>query len=56
MIQDNSKYTKLKGQLERVTYENPENGYTVAKLKVYGYSELVTGGWKYSFPESWRSF
>lgn len=42
MIQNNNKYTKLKGQLERVTYENPENGYTVAKLKVYGYSELVT--------------
>ncbi|GHT95089.1 ATP-dependent RecD-like DNA helicase [Alphaproteobacteria bacterium] len=33
---------KLKGQLERVTFENEENAYTVAKIKVYGYSDLVT--------------
>jgi exodeoxyribonuclease V alpha subunit len=26
----------LQGQIERVTYTNEENGYTIAKLKVYG--------------------
>jgi len=25
----------LQGQIERVTYTNDENGYTIAKLKVY---------------------
>ncbi|MDR2267910.1 MAG: AAA family ATPase, partial [Holosporaceae bacterium] len=33
---------KLKGQLERVTYENEENDYVVAKVKVYGYADLIT--------------
>jgi exodeoxyribonuclease V alpha subunit len=33
---------KLKGQLERVTYENDENSYVVARVKVYGYRDLVT--------------
>jgi exodeoxyribonuclease V alpha subunit len=33
---------KLKGQLERVTFENEENDYVVAKVRVYGYSDLVT--------------
>jgi exodeoxyribonuclease V alpha subunit len=32
----------LQGQIERVTYTNDENGYTIAKLKVYGQRELVT--------------
>lgn len=32
----------LQGQIERVTYTNDENGYTVAKLKVYGQRDLVT--------------
>jgi len=32
----------LQGQLERVSYNNDENGYTVAKIKVYGREELVT--------------
>ncbi|MDZ7761563.1 MAG: ATP-dependent RecD-like DNA helicase [Desulfovermiculus sp.] len=32
----------LQGQIERVTYTNEENGYTVAKLKVRGRRELVT--------------
>ena len=34
--------TDLQGQIERVTYSNEENGYTVAKVKVYGRSDLVT--------------
>jgi hypothetical protein len=32
----------LQGQIERVTYTNDENGYTIARLKVYGQKELVT--------------
>ncbi|MBW2370343.1 MAG: ATP-dependent RecD-like DNA helicase [Deltaproteobacteria bacterium] len=32
----------LQGQIERITYTNEENGYTVAKLKVYGQRDLVT--------------
>ncbi|MDO4556505.1 MAG: hypothetical protein Q4B70_15400 [Lachnospiraceae bacterium] len=32
----------LRGQIERITYNNEENDYTVLKAKVYGYSELVT--------------
>lgn len=34
--------TDLQGQIERITYANEENGYTVAKLKVYGQRDLVT--------------
>ncbi len=32
----------LQGQIERVTYSNEENGYTIAKVKVYGQRDLVT--------------
>jgi exodeoxyribonuclease V alpha subunit len=32
----------LQGQIERITYTNDENGYTIAKLKVYGQRDLVT--------------
>jgi exodeoxyribonuclease V alpha subunit len=32
----------LKGQIERITYTNDENGYTVAKVKVDGQRDLVT--------------
>jgi exodeoxyribonuclease V alpha subunit len=34
--------TELQGQIERITYTNEENGYTVAKLKIHGRHELVT--------------
>ena len=34
--------TDLQGQIERITYINEENGYTVAKVKVYGRNDLVT--------------
>jgi len=34
--------TDIQGQIERITYSNEENGYTVAQVKVYGHSELVT--------------
>lgn len=33
---------ELNGQIERVTYSNEENGYTVARMKVYGKPDLVT--------------
>ncbi|MBW1861666.1 MAG: ATP-dependent RecD-like DNA helicase, partial [Deltaproteobacteria bacterium] len=32
----------LQGRIERITYTNEENGYTVARVKVYGRSDLVT--------------
>ncbi len=31
-----------KGSIERVTYHNPENGYTIARLAVEGERDLVT--------------
>jgi len=33
--------THLKGQIERITYTNEENGYSVVKLKVYGRTDLI---------------
>jgi exodeoxyribonuclease V alpha subunit len=33
---------ELKGQLERITYRNEENHYTVARLKVQGQRDFVT--------------
>lgn len=33
--------THLKGQIERITYTNEENGYSVIKLKVYGRTDLI---------------
>ena len=32
----------LDGRLERVTYTNEENGFTIARVKVYGQRDLVT--------------
>jgi exodeoxyribonuclease V alpha subunit len=34
--------TLLQGQLERITYTNEENGFTIARVKVYGRNDLVT--------------
>lgn len=34
--------TSLEGQVERITYHNAENGYTIARLKVAGEKNLVT--------------
>ncbi len=33
---------QLAGQIERITYTNAESGYTVLRLRVKGYPELVT--------------
>lgn len=32
----------LQGRIERITYTNDDNGYTIAKVKVQGYRDLVT--------------
>ena len=33
---------EINGQIERITYYNEENGYTIAKVKVQGRAGLVT--------------
>lgn len=33
---------KLRCVVECITYQNPENGYSVMRVKVKGYSDLVT--------------
>lgn len=33
---------KIRCVVERITYQNPENGYTVLKTRVKGYDDLVT--------------
>ncbi|MBQ4522933.1 MAG: ATP-dependent RecD-like DNA helicase [Lachnospiraceae bacterium] len=33
---------KIRCVVERITYQNPENGYTVLKVRVKGYEDLVT--------------
>ena len=35
-------YIEIRGQIERITYYNEENGYTIAKVKVQGRMDLVT--------------
>ena len=34
--------TDLTGQIERITFSNEENGFTIAKVKVGGRADLVT--------------
>ncbi len=34
--------SNIQGQIERVTFHNEENGFTIVRLKVPGYRELVT--------------
>jgi exodeoxyribonuclease V alpha subunit len=34
--------TSLQGQIERITYFNEENGFTIARVKVYGEHDLIT--------------
>lgn len=41
-FQAESENETLSGQIERVTYTNPENGYTVARMRVRGRREPVT--------------
>jgi len=41
-MQQTASLTNLQGQIERITFNSEETGYTVAKVKVYGRKELVT--------------
>lgn len=40
--QEETEFNELEGQLDRITYTSEETGFTVARLKVQGYSEPVT--------------
>ncbi len=40
-IQNKVVLADLQGQIERITYTNEENGFTIAKVKVYGQRDLV---------------
>ena len=35
-------FVEIKGQIERITYHNEENAYTIAKMKIGGRHDLVT--------------
>jgi exodeoxyribonuclease V alpha subunit len=35
-------FTEIRAQIERITYYNEENGYTIAKARVGGRHDLVT--------------
>lgn len=39
---ERSRTMRIRGVVERITYQNPENGYTVLKCAVKNYSDLVT--------------
>ncbi len=41
-IKEDKELQEIKGQIERITFVNEHDGYTVAKLKVAGKQELVT--------------
>ena len=34
--------SRIRCVVERITYQNPENGYSVLRVKVKGYDDLVT--------------
>ena len=36
------KRDRIRGQIERITYSNDENGYTVARVKVLNRTDLIT--------------
>ncbi len=35
--------SRIQGQIERITFANEENGFTIAKLKTKGEKNLATG-------------
>jgi exodeoxyribonuclease V alpha subunit len=41
-MQKDRPYVEMKGQVERITYFNEENSYTIAKIKVAGRQDLIT--------------
>ncbi|MEW6078843.1 MAG: ATP-dependent RecD-like DNA helicase [Thermodesulfobacteriota bacterium] len=40
--EDKTPLVPLKGQIDRITYTDPESGFTVARMKAQGHRELVT--------------
>ncbi len=50
MKPDTGTQEKLKGQIERITYNDEQTGYTVAKVKIYGRRDLVTVVGKFISP------
>ena len=38
---------QLRYVVERITYQNPQNGYSVIKCRAKGYSDLVTDKMNY---------
>jgi exodeoxyribonuclease V alpha subunit len=42
MMRNNREHRELTGQIERITYFNAENGYTIAKVRPEGGTDLVT--------------
>lgn len=47
---------ELTGQIERITYTNDENGFTIARVKVYGYHDLVTVSGNFISPVPGETF
>jgi exodeoxyribonuclease V alpha subunit len=41
-LQQMNSSEKIQGQIERITFQNEENGFTVAKMKLQGKKDLVT--------------
>jgi exodeoxyribonuclease V alpha subunit len=41
-MHDGKAQLELKGQIERITYYNEENGYTIAKMQAQGRMDLIT--------------
>ena len=42
MLENKRMLADLQGQIERITYTNDDNGFTIAKVKIYGHRDLVT--------------
>ena len=42
MLKSKKELVEIKGQVERITYVNEENGYVIAKVRVPGRQDLVT--------------
>ncbi len=45
----------LQGQIERITFTNDANGFTIAKVKVYGRRDLVTVVGNTLGSDAWRN-
>jgi exodeoxyribonuclease V alpha subunit len=50
MNADEIPLTELSGQIERITFTNEENGFTIARVKVWGHRELVTVVGNFTLP------